>query len=283
MYGGPGYQPGGRGPRGPMGYRGRGGQNDSRFHPYSSRGHMRPPRSDFGGYQRGPPPSHHYQNFGGQNQSYDNRSQFDSYDRQYPPNPVSARFFVRFFNYVIANYVRFRHFAITMSLLRRHFTNKEAAKGIAANFVAEEILSIGFRFRHLFRQIPHHRMDRQGNPVRNRRITILLILITIRMIINQLKVIRNLPTEMCQTDTLDHSSKKETIFVNLNPDLHMDKVRLQISVKTNTNFKIDLNRLQLPIVRQVIVILRQIIMITALLHLIILQVRKTHITERIST
>ena len=108
MYGGPGYQPGGRGPRGPMGYRGRGGQNDSRFHPYSSRGHMRPQRGDFGGYQRGPPPSHHYQNFGGQTQSYDNRSQFDNCDQQYPPNPVSAtRFFVRVFfsfKYVIANY-----------------------------------------------------------------------------------------------------------------------------------------------------------------------------------
>ena len=92
MYGGPGYQPGGRGPHGPTGYRGRGGQNDNRFHPYSSRGHMRPPRGDFRGYQRGPPPSHHFQSFGGQNQSYDNRPQFDSYDRPYPPNPVSARF-----------------------------------------------------------------------------------------------------------------------------------------------------------------------------------------------
>ena len=239
---------------------------------------MRPPRSDFGGYQRGPPPSHHYQNFGGQNQSYDNRSQFDNYDRQYPPNPVSERFSVRFFNYVIANYVRFRHFAITMSRPRRHITIKEAAKEV-------EALPIGFTFRHLFRQTLHHLMDRQGNRVRNRRILIPPILITIEIIINQLKLIRNLPTEMRQIDTLDHTSRKETIFVNMNPDLHMDKVRLQISVKTNTNFKIDLHRLQLPIVLQVIVILRQpqIIMITALLHLIILQVRKTHITERIST
>ena len=85
MYGGSGYQHGGRGPRGPpMGYRGR-GQNDSRFHPYS-RGHTRPPRGDFGGYQRGPPPSHHFEN----------RPQFDRH-QQYPPNPVSARFFAKFF------------------------------------------------------------------------------------------------------------------------------------------------------------------------------------------
>ena len=146
--------------------------------------------------------------------------------------------------YVIANYVRFRHFAITMSLLRRHFTIKE----VAPNFMAVEVLPIGFRFQHLFRQMLHHLMDRQDNRVRS--------LITIRMIINQLKVIRNLPTEMCQIDTHDHSSKNETIFVNMNLDLHTDKVRLQISVKTNTNFKIDLHRLQLPIVLQVISIVR---------------------------